>query len=83
MANRRGKRSSDRFSFLGFQITVDSNYSHKMKRHLFLGKKAMTKLESIKSRDITLPMKFRIVKAVVFPVVMSKCESWTIKVAEH
>ena len=84
MANRRGKRSSVRFSFLGFQITVDSNYSHKMKRHLFLGKKAMTKLDSIiKSRDITLPTEFRIVKAVVFPVVMSKCESWTIKKAEH
>ena len=63
---------------------MDSNYSHKMKRHLFLGKKAMTKLDSIiKSRDVTLPTKFRIVKAVVFPVVMSKCESWTIKKAEH
>ena len=63
---------------------MDSNYSHKMKRHLFLGKKAMTKLDSIiKSRDVTLPTKFRIVKAVVFPVVVSKCESWTIKKAEH
>ena len=83
MANRRGKRSSDRFSFLGFQITVDSNYSHKMKRHLFLGKRAMTKLESIKSRDITLPTKVLIVKAMIFLVVLYGYASSTIKKAEQ
>ena len=68
------------FIFLGSKITVDGNCSHKIKRHLFLGRKAMTNLDSIlKSRGIILPTKFRIVKAMVFPVVMYGCESWTIK----
>ena len=68
------------FIFLGSKITVDSDCSLKIKRGLLLGKKAMTNLDSIlKSRDITLPAKFHIVKAVVFPVVMYGCESWTIK----
>ena len=72
------------FIFLGFKITVDSNCSHEIKRCLFLGRKAMTNLDSqLKSRDITLPTKVHIVKAVVFPVVMYRCESWTIKKAEH
>ena len=68
----------------GTKIIADGDCSHEIKRHLLLGRKAMTNLDSIiKSRDITLPTKFRIVKAVVFPVVMSKCERWTIKKAEH
>ena len=68
----------------GSKITADSNYSHEIKRHLLLGRKAMTNLDSIlKSRDITLPTKVRLVKAIVFPVVMYGCESWTIKKAEH
>ena len=72
------------FIFLGSKITADINYSHEMKRHLLLGRKAMTNLDSIlKSRDITLPTKVHIVKAIVFPVVMYGCESWTIKKAEH
>ena len=71
------------FLFLG-SITADSNCSHEIKRHLFLGRKAMTNLDNIlKSRDITLPTKVSIVKAMVFPVVMYGCESWTIKKAEH
>ena len=70
------------FLFLG-SITADSNCSHEIKRHLFLGRKAMTNLDSIlKSRDITLPTKVRVVKAMVLPVVMYGCESWTIKKAE-
>ena len=70
--------------FLGFKITADGDYSHEMKRHLVLGRKAMTNLESIlKSRDITLPTKVHLVKAMVFPVVKYRCESWTIKKAEH
>ena len=83
-ANRRGKsRSSDRFYFLGLQNHCNSDYSHKIKRHLLLGRKAMTNLESIlKSRDITLPTKACKVKAMVFPVVMYRFESWTIKKAE-
>ena len=65
------------------KITADSNCSHEMKRHLLLGRKAMTNLDSIiKSRDITLPTKVHIVKAMVFPVVMYRCESWAIKKAE-
>jgi len=69
--------------FLGTKITVDSDCSHKMKRHLFLGRKAMTNLYSLlKSRDITLPTKVRLVKAMIFPVVMYGCESWIIKKAE-
>ena len=68
----------------GSQITADGDCSHEIKRRLLLGRKVMTNLDSIvKSRDITLPTKFRLVKAVVFPVVMYECESWTIKKAEH
>ena len=71
------------FVFLGSKIT-DGDYSHETKRHLFLGRKVMTKLDSIlKSRDITLPTKIRLVKAMVFPVVMYGCESWIVKTAEH
>ena len=69
--------------FLGSKITADSVCSHEIERRLLLGKKAMTNLDSIlKSRDITLPTKVRLVKAMVFPVVMCGCESWTIKKAE-
>ena len=72
------------FLFLGSKITVDSDCSHKIKRHLFFGRKAMTNLDSeLKSRDLTLPTKVHIVKAMIFPVVMCGCESWTIKKAEH
>ena len=68
----------------GLQITADGDCSHEIKRHLFFGRKAMTNLDSIlKSRDINLPTKVRLVKAMVFPVVMYGCESWTIKKAEH
>ena len=69
--------------FLGSKITADGDCSHEIKRHLLLGRKAMTNLDSIlKSRDITSPTKVYLVKAIVFPVVMYKCESWTIKKAE-
>ena len=72
------------FISLSSKITADSDCSHKIKRRLLLGKKVMTNLDSIlKSRDITLPTKFRLVKAMVFPVVMYGCESWTVKKAEH
>ena len=72
------------FIFLGSKIAVDGDYSHEIKRHLLLGRKAMTNQDSIlKSRDITLPTKVCIVKAMVFPVVMYGCESWTKKKAEH
>ena len=72
------------FIFLGSKITVDGDCSHEIKRGLFLGRKALTKLNSIlKSRDITLPTKVHLVKAMVIPVVMSGCECWTIKKAEH
>ena len=72
------------FIFLGSKITADGDYSHKIKRHLLLGKKAMTNLDSIlKSRDITLPTKVHLVKAMIFPIVMYGCESWTVKKAEH
>ena len=68
------------FIFLGSKITVDGDCCHEIKRHLFLGRRAMTNLDSIlKSRDITLPIKVLLVKAMVFPVVMCRCESWTIK----
>ena len=71
------------FIFLGSQITADGECSHEIKRHLLLGRKAMTNLDSIlKSRDITLPTKDCLVKAMVFPVVVYGCESWTIKIAE-
>ena len=70
--------------FFGSKITKDGDCSHKIKRHLLLRRKVMTKLDSIlKSRDITLPTKVHLVKAVVFPVVMYRCESWTVKKAEH
>ena len=72
------------FLFLGSEITADGDCSHEIKRHLLFGRKAMTNLDSIlKSRDITLPTKFHLVKAMVFPVVMYGCDSWTIKKAEH
>ena len=72
------------FIFLGSKITADGNYSHEIKRHLLLGRKAMTNLGSIwKSRDIAFPTKICLVKAMVFPVVMYGCDSWTIKKAEH
>ena len=71
------------FTFLGSKITVDGDFGHEIKRRLLLGRKAMTNLDSIlKSRNITLPTKVCIVKALVFPVVMHVCESWTIKKAE-
>ena len=71
------------FIFLGSKITADADCSHEIKRHLLLGKKVMTNLDSIlKSRDITLSTKVRLVKAKVFPLVMYGCESWTIKKAE-
>ena len=70
--------------FLGSKITVDGDCSHEIKRHLLLGRKAMTKLDSIlKSRDIILPTKVCIVKTMAFPAVMYECESWTINKAEH
>ena len=72
------------FLFLGSKITVDSDCSHEIKRSSFLGRKAMTKLDSIlKSRDITLPTTIRLVKVMVFPVVLCGFESWTVKKAEH
>ena len=72
------------FIFLGSKITEDGDYSYEIKRHFLLGRKAMTNLDSIlKSRDTTLPTKVHLVKAMVFPVVMYGCESWTIKKAEH
>ena len=68
----------------GSKFTADGDYSHEIKRRLFLGRKVMTNLDSIfKSRDITLPTKVHLVKAMVFPVVMYGCESWTIKKGEH
>ena len=85
MAIRMGKSgSSDRFYFLGSKITEDGDCSLKLKRHLLLGRKAMTNLDSVlKSREITLMIKVHIVKAMVFPVVMYKCESWTTEKAEY
>ena len=75
--------NSDRLIFLGSRITMDGDCSHKIKRHLLLGRKVMTKLYStLKSKDITLPTKVRLVKAMVLPVVIYGCESWTIKKAE-
>ena len=84
MANRWGNNgNSERLYFLGSKITADGDCNHEIKRCLLLGIKAMTNLDSIlKSRDITLPTKVRLVKAMVFPVVMYACESWTIKKAE-
>ena len=87
MANRwRNNRNGERLYVLGTKITADGDCSHEIKRHLLLGRKAMTNLNSIlKSRDITLPTKVCLVKAVVFPVVMYGSESWTINIkkAEH
>ena len=78
-----GETVSD-FIFLGFKITADGDCSHEIKRCLFLGRKAMTNLDSIlKSRDITLPTNVRLVKAMVFPVVVYGCKSWTIKKTER
>ena len=72
------------FIFLGSKITADGDCSHEIKRFLLLGRKAMTNLDStLESRDITLPEKVHLVKAMIFPVVMYGCESWTIKKAEH
>ena len=72
------------FIFLGSKITADGDCNHEIKRHLLLGRKVMTNLDSIlKSRDITLPTKVHLVKAMVFPVVLYGCESWTVKKAEH
>ena len=72
------------FIFLGSKITADGDFSHEIKRTLLLGRKGMTNLDSIlKSRDITLPTNVCLVKAMIFPVVMYGCESWTVKEAEH
>ena len=85
MTNRWGNNgNSERLYFLGLQITADGDCSHEIKRHLLLERKVMTNLDSIlKSRGITLPTKVRLVKAMVFPIVMYRCESWTIKKAER
>ena len=81
MGNRWGDSGN---MFLGSKITADGDCSHEIKRSLLLGRKVMTKLDNIlKSRDITLPTKVHLVKAMVFPVVMNGCESWTVKKAEH
>ena len=78
-----GETGSD-FIFLGSQITAGGDCSHEIKRHLLLGRKVTSNLDStFKSRDLTLPTKVRLVKAMVFPVVMYRCESWTVKKAEH
>ena len=84
MVNRWGNNgNSDRLSFFSSKINVDGDCSYEIKRHLLFGRKAMTNLDSlVKSRDITLPTNVHIVKAMVFPVVMYRYESWTIKKAE-
>ena len=83
MANRRGKVKTVTFFFLGSKITVNDNCSFKIKISSLLGREVMTNLDSIlKSSDITLPTKVHVVKATVFPVIMYRCESWTIKKAE-
>ena len=85
MANRWGKKgNSGRVYFLGSKITADGDCSHEIKRRLLLGRKVMTNLDSIlKSRDTTLPTKVHLVKAMVFPLVMYGCKSWTVKKAER
>ena len=85
MVNREGKGgNSDRFPLLDSKITVDGDCSHEIRRHLLLGLKAMTDLNNVlKSRNITLPANVCIVKAMVFPVVMYSCESWTVKKTEY
>ena len=85
MGNRWGNSgNSVRLTFLASKITADDDCSHEIKRHLLLGRKVMSNLDSIlKSRDITLPTKVRLVKAMVFPVVMYECDSWAVKKPEH
>ena len=84
MAKRWGNNGNSDRLFLGSKITADGDCSHETKRRLLLGRKAMTNLDSVlKSRDITLPTKLCIIKAMLFPVVVYRCESWTIKKAEH
>ena len=85
MANKWGKSgNNDRFYFLGLQNHVDGDCGHRIKRYLLAGRKAITNLDNVlKSRDITLPAKVGTVKAMIFPVVMYGCESWTIKKAER
>ena len=84
MANRWENNAVTELIFLGSKITADDDCSHEIKRHWLLGRKALSNLDSIlKNRDITLPTKVHLVKAMVFPVVMYGCESWTIKKAEH
>ena len=86
MANRWGNSGNSvrLYFFFGSKITADGDYSHEIKRRLLLGRKVMTNLDSIfKSRDITLSTNVRLVKAMVFPVIMYGCESWTVKKAEH
>ena len=81
--DRKTMESVADFIFLSYKITADGDCSHEIKRHLLLARKAMTSLDnSLKSRDITLPTKVHLFKAMVFPVVMCGCESWTIKKAE-
>ena len=81
---KNGRTTPCTLFFGGSKITADGDCSHEIKRRLLLGRKVMTNLESIlKSRDITLPTKVRLVKAMVFPVVMYGCESWTVNKAEH
>ena len=84
MANRWGRMETvTDFIFLGSKITADADCSHEMKRHLLLGRKAMTNLDSVlKSRDITLLTKVYVIKAMVFPVILYECDSWTIKKTE-
>ena len=82
--NRETVETVSDFIFLGSKITTDGDCSHEIKRHLLLGRKVMTNLDSIlKSRDITLPTKVHLVEAMVFPVVMYGCESWTVKKSER
>ena len=84
MANGETVEKAADFIFLGSKITADGDCSHEIKRRLLLGRKVMTDLDSIfKSRDITLPTNVHLVKAMVFPVVMYGCKSWTIKKADH
>ena len=84
MANRRGKGGSSDFLFWGSKLTLDGDCSHEIRRQLLLDRKVTTNLDSVlNSRDITLPTKVRIVKAIIFPMVTYGCESWTIKKAEH
>ena len=81
---KQWKQCQTLFFFFGSKITVDGDCSHEIKRRLLLGRKVMTNLDRIlKSRDIILPTKVRLVKAMIFPVVMYGCESWTVKKAEH